>query len=173
MLPKLTLVLGGAASGKSCFAEALVVKTDAPRIYIATAQAFDDEMRTKIAQHRTARGDNWQTIEAPMDVAEVLHQSPKNKVVLLDCATLWLSNHLLAGSDLGEECSRLGNALRDCDARIVVVSNEIGQSGVPDNAMARQFRIAQGHLNQQIAASADLVVAVMAGLPLVIKGKLP
>lgn len=173
MLPKLTLILGGAASGKSAFAEGLITRIDAPRIYIATAQAFDDEMRAKITAHRTMRGDDWHTVETPLDVTATLANCTNDQLVLLDCATLWLSNHMLAGSDVEIQCSGLVDALTTCPARVVVVSNEVGQCGVPDNAMARQFRNLQGQLNQNIAANADLVVAVMAGLPMVLKGQMP
>ena len=100
MLPKLTLVLGGAASGKSTFAESLVVQSGQNRVYLATAQAFDDEMRAKVVRHRQMRGDGWQTIEAPLDPSSALHDIAADQVVLLDCATMWLSNHMLDGSDL-------------------------------------------------------------------------
>lgn len=173
MLPNLTLVLGGAASGKSALAEALVTDTGAPRIYIATAQAFDDEMSEKIAAHRAMRGPDWQTFEASLDLAPILAQTRADQVVLLDCATLWLSNQMLAERDIDAAVADLIDALSQAKARIVVVSNEVGQSGVPDNALARKFRNAQGQLNQNIARNADLVIAVMAGLPLVLKGEIP
>lgn len=173
MLPKLTLVLGGAASGKSAYAERLVTDTAAPRVYLATAEAWDDEMRAKVARHRDMRGRGWHTVEAPLDVMSALHDADPDQVVLLDCATMWLSNSLLAEHDLDVAGDVLLAALAACPARVVVVSNEVGQSGVPDNAMARRFREAQGTLNQRIAAQSDLVVAVMAGLPMVLKGRLP
>ncbi len=173
MLPKLTLVLGGAASGKSALAEDLITDTGAPRVYIATAQGFDAEMRAKIADHRTARGPDWHTIEAPLDLAPALAQTRIDQVILLDCATLWLSNQILAERDLEAAQAEFLEALDHAQARIIVVSNEVGQSGVPDNAMARKFRNAQGRLNQDIARNADLVIAVMAGLPFVLKGEMP
>jgi len=173
MLPKLTLVLGGAASGKSGFAERLVCDTGAARVYIATAQAFDDEMAAKISAHRSARGPDWDTVEAPLDVAPALASASADQVVLLDCATLWLSNQILAKADLASVEAQFLEAITTTKARLVVVSNEVGQSGVPDNALARIFRNAQGRINQDIAARADLVVAVMAGLPIVLKGVLP
>ena len=172
-LPLLTLVIGGARSGKSALAERLVCNTRRPRVYIATAQAWDAEMRAKIAQHRVARGAEWQTVEEPRAVGPVLASRAADQVVLLDCATLWLSNHLLAGSDLAAESGGLLAALAGCAAPVVVVSNEVGWSVVPDNALARTFRDAQGRLNQLLAAQAGLVVAVMAGLPMVLKGQLP
>ncbi|MGR3714916.1 MAG: bifunctional adenosylcobinamide kinase/adenosylcobinamide-phosphate guanylyltransferase [Shimia sp.] len=173
MLPKLSLILGGASSGKSAFAESLVVQTGAPRVYVATAQAFDDEMRGKVAAHINDRGDNWHTIEAPLDVTIALAQTAEEKVVLLDCATMWLSNHLLAESDLSAEFDQLVTALMTCKARVVVVSNEVGLDVVPENKLARRFRDAQGKLNQIIAARADLAVLVVAGLPMPLKGQLP
>jgi len=140
---------------------------------IWTAQALDDEMRAKIDRHRAARGAGWRTIEAPLDLPAALSQAGAADIVLLDCATLWLSNHLLADHDPERECSGLMHALAACPAPVVVVSNEIGMSPVPQNAMARIFGQAQGALNRQLAAQAGLVVAVMAGLPLTLKGTLP
>jgi adenosylcobinamide kinase / adenosylcobinamide-phosphate guanylyltransferase len=168
-----TLVIGGARSGKSMLAEALATATSRPRRYIATAQAWDDEMRTRIAQHRNQRGDDWLTVEAPRDLAAALADADANEVVLVDCATLWLSNHLLAEADLNAEADRLLLAIKACIAPVIVVSNEVGWSIVPDNALARRFQDAQGRLNQRMAAQADLVVAVMAGLPIVLKGQMP
>jgi adenosylcobinamide kinase/adenosylcobinamide-phosphate guanylyltransferase len=172
-LPQLTLVTGGAKSGKSALAETLVRGTGRPRLYIATAEAWDDEMRAKIALHRQARGTGWQTVEAPRDLTAPLAAAHAGDVVLLDCATLWLSNHLLQGSDLAAESAGLLTALHGCAAPVVVVTNEVGWSIVPDNALARRFQAAQGRLNQQLAAQAGLVVAVIAGLPLVLKGQMP
>jgi adenosylcobinamide kinase/adenosylcobinamide-phosphate guanylyltransferase len=164
--PKLSLILGGANSGKSAFAEALTRAANMPKTYVATAQAFDDEMRDKIAKHRKDRGADWETVEAPMDIASVLGDG----VTLVDCLTLWLSNHLLAEVDVDTS-----GFLKTCDQSgpVVCVSNEAGLGVVPDNALARRFRSAQGQLNQDIAAHADLVVLVTAGLPMVLKGHLP
>lgn len=177
-LPMLTLVLGGAASGKSACAERLLPretdeKSGGRRIYIATAQAWDDEMGTKIARHRLARGPDWDTADAPLHPGPALASARHGDRVLLDCATLWLSNHLLAGSDLASECTALLTSLSACRAPVVVVSNEVGSGIVPDNPLARRFREAQGALNQRLAAQAGLVVMVIAGLPLVLKGDLP
>ena len=172
-LPALTLVIGGARSGKSAFAETLITATSRPRRYIATAQGWDDEMRARIAQHRNQRGDGWITVDAPLDLVGALADAKAAEVVLVDCATLWLSNHLLAEADLDAEAAKLLAAIAVCAAPIVVVSNEVGWSIVPDNALARVFRDAQGRLNQQMAAQAGLVVAVMAGLPMVLKGTWP
>ncbi|HSG55033.1 bifunctional adenosylcobinamide kinase/adenosylcobinamide-phosphate guanylyltransferase [Seohaeicola saemankumensis] len=173
MLPKLTLVLGGAASGKSAFAERLVLDSGLAPVYLATAQAWDEEMRGKIARHRNARGAGWLTHEAPLDLAPALTAARPDQAVLLDCATLWLTNQMLADHDLAAQETALLAALDACAAPVVVVSNEIGMSVVPENALARRFRQAQGELNQRLAAQAPLVVAVMAGLPLVLKGTLP
>ena len=171
-LPALTLVIGGARSGKSRFAEALVRRSGRARVYIATAEAWDDEMRQRILHHVQDRGTDWTTIEAPHDLPAALAQVAQDQVVLLDCATLWLSNRMLAEADLASETAALLDAIRNCPAPVVVVSNEVGWSIVPENALARTFRDAQGRLNQKLAAEADLAVAVMAGLPLVLKGAL-
>lgn len=173
MFPNVTLVLGGASSGKSAFAEKLVKSQPGVHVYLASAQAFDDEMAAKITRHRDARGQGWQTVEAPLDIAAQLGKFGNGDVVLFDCATLWLSNHMLADHDITAQQNNLIRALADCAAPVVVVSNEVGHSVVPENTLSRQFRDAQGKLNQQIAANADLVVAVMAGLPMVLKGSLP
>lgn len=169
-LPKLTLVLGGAASGKSAFAETLCFQTSKPRVYIATAQAFDDEMRKKISDHRSQRGAEWLTVEAPLNIATALAARTKDEIVLLDCATLWLSNVLLAEQDIAAASTTFIAATTNCAAQIIIVSNEVGHGIVPDNALARQFRNAQGRLNQSLAAQSDLVIQVIAGLPQILKG---
>ncbi len=173
MLPKITLVLGGAASGKSAFAEGLVMQTDAPRVYLATSQVFDPEMQAKIDAHVVQRGPDWHTIEAPLDTANVLGAIQPDQVVLLDCATMWLSNHLLGEHDIKDATRDLLAALSACKGRIVIVSNEVGMGIVPDNKLARRFRDAQGKLNQKLAEASDLAVFVVAGLPHVLKGQLP
>ena len=173
MLPDLTFVLGGAASGKSAFAEQLVVSSGKSRVYLVTSQVFDDEMRAKVDHHIAQRGPHWPTVEAPLDLAPVLADLNPEQICLIDCATMWLTNHLLAESDLQSAQEDLLNALRDCPARLVVVSNEVGHGIVPENALARRFREAQGRLNIALAAQAKLVVQVTAGLPLVLKGQLP
>lgn len=172
-LPGLALVVGGARSGKSRLAERLITGTARPRVYIATAQPFDAEMHDRIAQHIADRGPGWTTVEAPLTLAETLATTPPDSAVLVDCATLWLSNQMLAGADLAEKSSALLAALAACPAPVVIVSNEVGWGIVPENALARAFRDAQGRLNQMLAAQAGLVVGVMAGLPMVLKGDLP
>jgi adenosylcobinamide kinase/adenosylcobinamide-phosphate guanylyltransferase len=172
-LPHLTLVIGGAKSGKSTFAERLVIQSGRPRRYIATAEAWDDEMRDRIARHRTERGAAWTTVEAPLDLVASLAQTQADEAILVDCATLWLTNHMLADHDLPAECARLLASLAACPAPVVIVTNETGWGIVPENALARRFRDEQGRLNQHLATTADLVVTVIAGLPLVLKGSLP
>ncbi|MBV8834893.1 MAG: bifunctional adenosylcobinamide kinase/adenosylcobinamide-phosphate guanylyltransferase [Alphaproteobacteria bacterium] len=165
------MVLGGARSGKSRYAERnLIAHTPPPWTYLATAEALDDEMTRRIAEHRARRGGNWHTIEAPRDLAGALAGVPRDAAVLVDCLTLWLSNLLLAGADIDAEVARLDAALIKMDGHVVLVSNEVGLGIVPDNALGRRFRDLQGALNQRIAARADLVVFMMAGLPLVVKG---
>ena len=170
------LMLGLVASTaltSPAFAEALVMASPQPRVYVATAQAFDDEMRKKVQKPLDQRGPNWRTIEAPLDTANVLDDLPKDTIVLLDCATMWLTNQMLAENDLATEQAKLLDALRACPAHVVVVSNEVGLDVVPENALARRFRDAQGALNQAIAQQANLAVLVVAGLPMVLKGDLP
>lgn len=173
MLPSCTLVLGGAASGKSAFAESLILKSSHARVYLATSRIWDSEMSAKVDAHKRQRGPDWTTIEAPLAVADALHQVPAGAATLIDCATMWLTNQMLAEADLAAAQAAFLDGLRAAPGPVVVVSNEVGQGIVPENALARRFRDAQGKLNQALAAEADLVVAVMAGLPLVLKGQLP
>lgn len=172
-IPHLTLVVGGAASGKSALAERIMTAAARPMVYIATAQAFDDEMRSKIAAHQARRFGNWRTIEAPLDAAAALGEAGPDDIVLLDCVTLWLTNHLLAQNDIVTQESRLLRALEDCAAPVIIVTNEVGAGIVPENALSRRFRAAQGRLNQSLAARAETVITVIAGLPLVLKGAMP
>jgi adenosylcobinamide kinase/adenosylcobinamide-phosphate guanylyltransferase len=169
-LPRLTFVLGGARSGKSRYAERLVMNCTAPWVYIATAQAHDEEMSARIAEHRQRRDGKWRTLEAPLDLPGAIAAHGNNgQAVLIDCLTLWLSNVMLAGQDLMAEQQRLITALSNTDGPVVVVSNEVGFGIVPDNALAREFRDAQGRLNMQVAAIADRAVLIAAGLPLILK----
>lgn len=165
----LTLVLGGARSGKSAHAEAIVTALPAPWTYIATAQAFDVEMEERIAHHRARRVEGWRTIDAPFELADALEHIPDGQPLLLDCLTLWLSNHMLGGSDLAVECERLERVLAQPRGPWVVVSNEVGLGIVPDNALARRFRDEAGRLNQRIAARAGTVLFMTAGLPIKVK----
>ena len=172
MEPKITLVLGGAASGKSAFAENLVFQSGKPRHYWATSQVFDDEMAEKVRLHLAQRGADWTTVEEPQDAAAALAGVGAGDILLMDCATMWLTNHLLAENDLTLATDQLLAAFADCPAEIIVVSNETGMGIVPENALARRFREAQGRLNITLAARADRVVQVVAGLPNVLKGSL-
>ncbi|HEY4191072.1 MAG TPA: bifunctional adenosylcobinamide kinase/adenosylcobinamide-phosphate guanylyltransferase [Mesorhizobium sp.] len=165
----LTFLIGGARSGKSAHAEQLAMCHAAPWSYIATAQAYDDEMRERIATHRSRRGEGWTTIDAPLDLAGALDAVPEGCPVLVDCLTLWLTNHMLAGHDLSAECARLEQSLMRPRGPWFVVSNEVGLGIVPENALARRFRDAAGRLNQQVAAVADTVLLMVAGLPLKVK----
>jgi len=168
----LTLVLGGARSGKSRYAEGLLTKLPAPWLYVATAQALDAEMAERIATHRLHRDAGWRTIEAPHDLAGALEASSPTIPVLIDCLTLWLSNRMLAQANIEAEVGRLEDALGRRDGPTVLVANEVGCGIVPDNDLARRFRDLHGRLNQTLAARADHVVLVVAGLPLVIKGSI-
>ena len=172
-LPRLTLVIGGARSGKSRFAEGLVTASGRRRRYIATAEAWDDEMRERITQHQRDRSGDWITVEAPLDLPAALALAQADEAVLIDCATLWLTNHLLADHDLSAQTEGLVAALVACPAPVVIVSNETGWGIVPENALARRFRDEQGRLNQRLAHVAGLAVTVIAGLPMVLKGSLP
>jgi adenosylcobinamide kinase/adenosylcobinamide-phosphate guanylyltransferase len=168
--PLLTLVLGGARSGKSRHAESLITACAPPWIYVATAQALDAEMTERIAHHRARRGAGWQTMEAPHDLAETIDKAPTDAALLVDCLTLWLTNRMLAEADIEADTAVLEKVLARRRGSTVLVSNEVGSGVVPDNALARRFADLQGRLNQRIAARADRVVLVVAGLPLTVKG---
>jgi adenosylcobinamide kinase/adenosylcobinamide-phosphate guanylyltransferase len=169
-LPRLTFVLGGARSGKSRYAEGLVMDCAPPWVYVATAEAHDSEMAARIAEHRQRRDDKWRTVEAPRDLpGAIAAHGSTGQAVLIDCLTLWLTNIMLAGQDLLAEQQRLVTALHKADGPVVIVSNEVGFGIVPDNALARRFRDAQGRLNMQVAAIADRAVLIAAGLPLILK----
>lgn len=165
----LVLVLGGARSGKSRYAEALMETEPAPWAYVATAEALDDEMRARIALHRARRAEGWQTFDAPLALAATLEALPPDQPVLVDCLTLWLTNHLLGGADLDHEGDALLDALSARSGLTVCVANEVGLGIVPDNALARRFRDAAGRLNQKVAARAARVVMMVAGLPMIVK----
>lgn len=167
-VPSLTLVLGGARSGKSRHAETLLARLPPPWIYLATAQAGDDEMAARIAAHRARRGAHWRTIEAPRDLRGAL-AACGDAPVLLDCLTLWLSNLMLARADIGAEMDGLEAALAAAPAPVVAVANEVGSGIVPEFPLGRRFRDLQGTLNQRMAARADRVVLMVAGLALPLK----
>lgn len=164
----LTLVIGGARSGKSRHAESLVAATKPPWTYIATAEAGDEEMAARIGAHRARRSSGWRTIEAPRDIPDALARC-EGMPVLVDCLTLWLSNLMLADAGIDEEIGRLEKALLAMRAPVVVVANEVGLGIVPEHPLGRQFRDWQGILNQRMATQADRVILMIAGLPLVVK----
>lgn len=172
-LPRLTLVTGGISSGKSRWAENFVSTTERHKVYIATAQAFDLEMDAKIARHRVDRGDLWRTVEAPLDLAEALTDPWRDEVILVDCLTMWMTNHLMAKNDPANVTESLIKVLDRIAVPVILVTNEVGWGGISPNAMARRFAQEQGRLNQRIAQRADLVVAVLSGQPMVLKGTLP
>ncbi len=163
------LVLGGARSGKTAFALRSAEATGPTRIYVATGQALDAGMAARIAQHKAERGEGWKTIEEPLDLAEAVRRLPKADVVLIDCLTLWLSNLMHHERDAEMETAALLNALDGLDRPALIVSNEVGLSIVPENALARRFRDAQGLLNQRVAAEVARVSFIAAGLPMVLK----
>ncbi len=168
---RLTLVLGGARSGKSRYAETLIAELPPPWIYVATAEAGDAEMAERIARHRARRGAQWHTVEAPHHLEKVLAERSADPV-LADCLTLWLSNLMLANGAIEENMTRLEKALTQATVPKVLVANEVGYGIVPEHPLGRRFRDAQGMVNQRIAALADRVVLVVAGIPLAIKGML-
>ncbi len=173
----LRFVLGGTRSGKSRFAEGLVEASGLAPVYLATGQAFDEEMTARIAEHRERRvglplGRPWRTVEAPLDLVEAIGQEAReDRAILIDCLTLWVSNLMLAERDVEGQSRRLTETLA---ARppglIVLVSNEVGLSIVPANAMARRFADHSGRLHQMVAEACDHVTLIAAGLPLTLKG---
>lgn len=170
-LPPITLVLGGARSGKSRYAERLVEGAAASGTYCATAGAGDAEMAERIAVHRARRGPFWRTVEETLALAPAIAaEAARERPLLVDCLTLWVSNLLLAGKPFEAEAEALCAALRLAAGPVVLVANEVGLGLVPETPLGRRFRDAAGHLNQEVAALADRVVFVAAGLPLVLKG---
>ncbi len=170
--PRATLVLGGARSGKSAHAEALIATAAAREaVYVATGAAGDAEMAARIAAHRTRRGALWTTIEAPIDLAGALAEAGA-RPALVDCLTLWVSNLMHEGRDVAAAGEALCSALAQARAPVVLVSNEVGLGIVPDNALARAFRDEAGRLNQRVAACCARVVFVAAGLPLTLKNEI-
>lgn len=165
------MVIGGARSGKSRHAQAMAEAIGADLVFVATAQAFDDEMVERIARHRADRSGIWRTVEAPLGLSEaLLAEDRPDRVILVDCLTLWASNLLLADHDIDAEIAGLEKRIAAMVGRIILVSNEVGLGIVPDNALARRFRDVAGTLNQRIASIATQVDLVIAGLPQRIKG---
>ncbi len=166
-----TLVLGGARSGKSRFAEQLVIDSGLERHYIATGRAWDEEMRARIDQHKADRGDLWTTYEEPLElVGRLAAIDGEGRAVLVDCLTLWVTNLMMEERDMAAEFAALAGFLPKVKAHLVIVSNEVGLGIVPENRMAREFRDYAGRLHQMIAAVAVDVYFIAAGLPLKMKG---
>ena len=162
-------MLGGARSGKSRYAEWLIATYPQPWIYVATAEARDDEMAERIAVHKARRAAGWQTVEASHALADALRAAPTDAAVLVDCLTLWLSNLLEGSFDIEAQTARLLEVLARRTGPTVLVSNEVGLGIVPDNALARRFRDLQGTLNQRLAAQAARVIMMVAGVPVAVK----
>lgn len=164
------LVLGGARSGKSRHAQACAEADGGARVFIATAQPFDAEMVDRIAHHRADRDARWRTVEAPLELAAAIRDADAaDTVLLVDCLTLWASNLLLSDGDPDAATDALVAAMADVRGRLVLVSNEVGWGIVPDNALARRFRDVAGRINQRVAARADRVELIVAGLPIALK----
>lgn len=163
-LPAVTLVLGGARSGKSRYAEQRLQTMPGPYIYVATAESGDAEMAERIARHQERRGPSWRTVEEPLELTGTLDLH-NGSAILVDCLTLWLSNVMFADRDVEDSISELTQTLRRADGSVVLVSNEVGYGIVPENAIARAFRDYAGWMHQEIAAVAQSVVLVTAGIP--------
>jgi adenosylcobinamide kinase/adenosylcobinamide-phosphate guanylyltransferase len=166
-----TLVLGGARSGKSAYAQnAAENAAIAERpVLIATGQAFDEEMAQRIARHQADRGESWTTVEAHLDLADAIDALPAGGVAVVDCLTLWLSNLILAGRDVEASATRLVEAVRSSTAQLWLVTNEVGLGVVPETPLGRRFRDEAGRLHQRLAQTVDEVYFVAAGLPLRMK----
>ncbi|MDM7956094.1 bifunctional adenosylcobinamide kinase/adenosylcobinamide-phosphate guanylyltransferase [Blastomonas sp.] len=166
----LTFITGGARSGKSMRAQMLAESQEGDLVYLATAQAFDDEMTDRIARHQADRDARWRTVECPIDLPETIaREAGEGRVLLVDCLTLWTSNLLLGEHDFAAASQQLLGALASANSPVILVSNEVGMGIVPDNALARQFRDMAGRLNQQVAAIADRAELVVSGLSLTLK----
>lgn len=173
---RVILVLGGTRSGKSRYAQTLAERTWRRPLYLATAEVLDTEMAERVTLHKRQRGERWACVEEPLDVAGVIsRQAPPRDGVLVDCATVWLTNVLLKEGEaaIASRKSSLLDALRHPPCGVILVSNEVGMGIVPESRLGRQFRDLQGQLNQELAAAADTVVFVIAGLPMVLKGTNP
>jgi len=168
-MSKSILVTGGARSGKSAFAERLTLTLGERPFYIATAEAHDNEMATRIQVHRARRGEGWTTREAPLDLTNTLRETDGGGPRLIDCLTLWLSNLMFAERDWQAEGRALAEAIPRQAAPVVIVTNEVGSGIVPENALARAYRDAAGHLNQMIAEAVDDVYLSVSGIPVKVK----
>ncbi len=164
------LVLGGARSGKSRYAQQRAEAETGTLVYIATGQALDAEMEERIARHRADRGARWRTVEAPFALADAIAAEARpGRVVLVDCLTLWASNLMLADRDAEAEATPIAECIRDAKGPLILVANEVGLGIVPDNALARRFRDAAGRINQTVAEAVDEAIFVAAGLTLPLK----
>lgn len=165
------LVLGGARSGKSRYAQSIAEAAGGRLVFVATAQAFDDEMTDRIRRHRADRDARWTTVEAPLDLAGAIAAADsEDTVVLVDCLTLWASNLLLGEEDADARLALMLDVLAGARGQVILVANEVGLGIVPDNALARRFRDLAGTINQRVAAAVDRVHMTVAGIPLVVKG---
>ena len=169
------LVLGGARSGKTGFAERLAMRSGQRPVYLATAEALDDEMRERVLSHKQQRGGAFATIEEPLELSAALTRAAReHDVILVDCLTLWITNMIVANKNVAEAVDGLIATLgRISSARVILVSNEVGLGIVPDNAMARMFRDLAGSAHQRLAEICDDAYFVVAGLPMVLKGSAP
>lgn len=173
---RVVLVLGGVRSGKSTYAQRLAEHWWARPLYLATAEALDAEMVARVTLHKQKRGERWSCVEETLEVAGIIRKNtPSHDGILIDCITLWLSNVLLKEGESAIQARKesLLDALRTTAGDVILVSNEVGMGVVPDSELGRRFRDLQGWMNQDLAAVADTVVFVIAGLPLVLKGTLP
>jgi adenosylcobinamide kinase/adenosylcobinamide-phosphate guanylyltransferase len=166
---RLTLVLGGARSGKSRHAQILAMATPPPWTYIATAQALDDEMRERIAKHKASRGAGWSTIEEPIELPRAVAEAPAQAPLVIDCITLWVSNLMLGARDVDAAVARLNESLDSREAPTIVVSNEVGSGLVPETPLGRAFRDQAGLINQHLAVIAHTVLFMVAGLAMPLK----
>lgn len=167
---QITLILGGTRSGKSSFAQQLAENSGNALVYVATAEAFDNEMTDRIARHQQDRGPDWQTIEESRDITTVIAARSTSKTTLLvDCLTIWLSNLMLADADISAALEKLEDALTNAQGPVILVSNEVGSGIVPESPLGRQFRDEAGWMNQRVARAASDVALITAGLPLWLK----
>lgn len=170
---KITLILGGARSGKSVFGEKLALNKDSKPIYIFTAQSFDEEMDERIRIHKERRKkQSWQDVEATINLpAAISELSKKEKVILVDCLSLWLTNLILNERNIDRDITEFLNALEKSPGDVILVSSEVGLGIVPDNEMSRVFRDHLGSLHQKVAAISETVIMMVAGIPMIIKGQ--
>ncbi len=168
-------ITGGRRSGKSAYALELAESMGEKRLYVATAEALDDEMKERIARHREERGDNWDTAEEPIDIVNILDHSKKYNVILIDCLTLWLCNIMHNGEPNNETIMKHIHALADScaasDTKVIAVTNELGLGVIPGDPLSRRFTDLAGIMNQRMAAAADRVVMTVSGIPLTIKAE--